>query len=272
MNRVELEGVLAHELSHISNNDILVSARWPSPWSVASRWSRHRHPLHLVGWRAPGRRPRRQQPGRRILALVGFLLLILAPLIAKVMQAAMSRSRESLADVSAVQLTRYPPGLISALEKLPRRHDGDPLGVQGHGPPLDRAADGRRPRKRVSSPAQPPVRHAPPARGADRRAPGAVRPAYASDGRPRVVAVAAALGGPRRLREQRQDGGDHVDAPTLPPSFAATTAPPPPPSTTPDGSTVPATDDADHRGRPGMAADRHPGARTPCARSCRPSS
>ena len=52
------------------------------------------------------------------LAFVGFLLLILAPLLARVMHLAVSRRRESLADVSAVSLTRYPPGLISALEKL----------------------------------------------------------------------------------------------------------------------------------------------------------
>jgi heat shock protein HtpX len=52
------------------------------------------------------------------LAFVGFALLILAPIAAKVMQAAISRQRETLADVSACQMTRYPPGLISALEKL----------------------------------------------------------------------------------------------------------------------------------------------------------
>ena len=59
------------------------------------------------------------------------------------MQAAVSRRRETLADVSACQMTRYPPGLISALEKLPRRHHGDPLGLDGDGPPVDRAADVR---------------------------------------------------------------------------------------------------------------------------------
>jgi heat shock protein HtpX len=52
------------------------------------------------------------------IALIGFAFLIFAPIIAKAMQAAVSRRRETLADVSAVQLTRYPPGLISALEKL----------------------------------------------------------------------------------------------------------------------------------------------------------
>ena len=52
------------------------------------------------------------------MALIGFALLILAPFVAKAMQAAVSRRRETLADVSACQLTRYPPGLIGALEKL----------------------------------------------------------------------------------------------------------------------------------------------------------
>jgi heat shock protein HtpX len=56
--------------------------------------------------------------GANPLALVGFVLLIFAPIIARAMQATISRRRETLADVSAVQLTRYPPGLISALEKL----------------------------------------------------------------------------------------------------------------------------------------------------------
>ncbi len=49
---------------------------------------------------------------------MGFALLILAPLIAQLMQFAVSRRRESLADMSGVELTRYPPGLIAALEKL----------------------------------------------------------------------------------------------------------------------------------------------------------
>src|SRR5204863_5171160 len=52
------------------------------------------------------------------LALIGLGLLILAPIFARLMQFAVSRRRESLADVSGVSLTRYPPGLISALEKL----------------------------------------------------------------------------------------------------------------------------------------------------------
>jgi heat shock protein HtpX len=57
-----------------------------------------------------------------IFAIFGFVLLIFAPIIASLMQLAVSRRREYLADVSGVQLTRYPPGLISALEKLDADH------------------------------------------------------------------------------------------------------------------------------------------------------
>ena len=65
--------------------------------------------VHREGDRSDGANP---------LALVGFVLLIVSPIIARLLQAAVSRNRETLADVSACQLTRYPPGLISALEKL----------------------------------------------------------------------------------------------------------------------------------------------------------
>jgi heat shock protein HtpX len=117
MNRIELEGVIAHELSHIKNYDILVS-------TIA---------VTLVGfialasdigirtlWWSGGRSRDDDRGGgpAAILAIVGFALLILAPLIAQLMQFAVSRRRESLADMSGVELTRYPPGLISALEKL----------------------------------------------------------------------------------------------------------------------------------------------------------
>ena len=65
-----------------------------------------------------------------ILAILGFVLLALSPLIARAMQAAVSRKRETLADVSGVELTRYPPGLISALEKL--RDDYTVVGSASH--------------------------------------------------------------------------------------------------------------------------------------------
>jgi heat shock protein HtpX len=117
LNRVELEGVIAHELSHIKNYDILVSTLAVTlvgavaiVTDLAIRmlwWNGGRH-------RRSGDRGGHNNP----LAIVGFILLILAPIIAKAMQAAISRRRETLADISACQLTRYPPGLISALEKL----------------------------------------------------------------------------------------------------------------------------------------------------------
>ena len=61
---------------------------------------------------------RSNNPAGAILALLGFVLLIFAPLIATLMKYAVSRNREYLADASGVQLTRYPPGLVSALQKL----------------------------------------------------------------------------------------------------------------------------------------------------------
>lgn len=117
MNRIELEAVLAHELSHVKNNDILVATlavtmvgllALVSDFFIRFRW-----------WNG-GRRGRDEPQGGAapVLALVGFALLVLAPLIAKLLQFAVSRRRESLADVSAVEMTRYPPGMIAALEKL----------------------------------------------------------------------------------------------------------------------------------------------------------
>ena len=117
LNRVELEGVIAHELSHIRNYDILVSTLAVTMVGAVALLSDLA--IRMTWWNG-GRVRREGDRGDRgnPLAIVGFVLLILAPLIAKVMQAAISRQRETLADVSACQMTRYPPGLISALEKL----------------------------------------------------------------------------------------------------------------------------------------------------------
>jgi heat shock protein HtpX len=118
MNRVELEGVLAHELSHIKNYDILISTLAVTMVGAVALLSDVA--IRFMGW-GGGRNNRSDRdsgPAGAILAMLGFVLLILAPLIAQLMQLAVSRNRESLADVSAVKMTRYPPGLISALEKL----------------------------------------------------------------------------------------------------------------------------------------------------------
>ena len=117
MNRVELEGVLAHELSHIRNYDILVSTL--AVTLVGGIAILTDTAIRLMWWN--GGRVRRdgdRNEGNNPLAFVGFALLIVAPILAKIMQATISRRRETLADISACQMTRYPPGLISALEKL----------------------------------------------------------------------------------------------------------------------------------------------------------
>jgi heat shock protein HtpX len=117
MNRVELEGVVAHELSHIRNYDILVSTL--AVTLVGSVALLSNFAVRAMWWNG-GRVSRSgdREGGGNPLALVGFVFIIIAPFIAKAMQAAVSRQRETLADVSACQITRYPPGLISALEKL----------------------------------------------------------------------------------------------------------------------------------------------------------
>jgi len=117
LNRVELEGVVAHELSHIRNYDILVSTLAVTMVGAVALMTDLA--IRMMWWNG-GRVPRRgdHSDSNNPLAFVGFALLIIAPLVARAMQATISRRRETLADVSACQLTRYPPGLISALEKL----------------------------------------------------------------------------------------------------------------------------------------------------------
>jgi heat shock protein HtpX len=118
MNRVELEGVIAHELSHVKNYDILVTTVAVTAVGAIALLS----DLGLrFMWFGGGsdRRDRADSGGLGIiLVILAFALLILAPFIALLMQFAVSRRRELLADASGVQLTRYPPGLVAALEKL----------------------------------------------------------------------------------------------------------------------------------------------------------
>ena len=116
MNRVELEGVIAHELSHVRNYDILVSTL--AVTLVGSIALLANIGMRMMWWNGGRVRRDGDRNGGNPLALVGLVFLIFAPIIGKLMQAAVSRRRETLADVSACQMTRYPPGLISALEKL----------------------------------------------------------------------------------------------------------------------------------------------------------
>ena len=117
MNRIELEAVLAHELSHIKNYDVLVATLAVTMVGLLALVSDFF--IRFMWWNG-GRRGRNDREGGAApaLAIFGFALLVLAPLIAKLLQFAVSRGRESLADVSAVEMTRYPPGMISSLEKL----------------------------------------------------------------------------------------------------------------------------------------------------------
>jgi heat shock protein HtpX len=117
MNRVELEGVLAHELSHIRNYDVLVMTLAVTMVGIIALLSDFF--LRWMFW-GGARRSDNNDAGvlGLVFALFGFFLLIFAPIIASLMQFAVSRRREYLADASGVQMTRYPPGLISALEKL----------------------------------------------------------------------------------------------------------------------------------------------------------
>ena len=115
----ELEGVIAHEMAHIKNYDILLSA-------VVTVMVGFIVMLSDIFTRTFFYRDSKDRDndskGNAILMLVGLVLLILAPILGKIMQMAVSRRREFLADSTAVQFTRNPDGLISALKKL----DNDP--------------------------------------------------------------------------------------------------------------------------------------------------
>lgn len=114
MTRPELEGVIAHELSHIKNRDILlmtVAVVLAGFVALAADFF-----LRISFW-GGGRRDDREG-GNGILAVVAIIAIVLAPIAAKLIQLAVSRRREYLADASGVLLTRYPEGLASALSKI----------------------------------------------------------------------------------------------------------------------------------------------------------
>lgn len=115
MDRTELEGVIAHELSHVKNYDILLASivavlvgtlAMVSDWVIRSMW-----------W---GNRDRDNDRENRnpIFFILLIISLIVTPIVATIIQLAISRKREYLADASGVLLTRYPEGLARALEKI----------------------------------------------------------------------------------------------------------------------------------------------------------
>jgi len=118
LDRLELEGVVAHELAHIKNYDTLVqtlAAVMAGTVVLLSDWM-------VRSWLWGGGRRRNNESGGgnvgAILALVAVALLVLSPLFAAIIQMAISRKREFLADANGALLTRYPPGLANALRKI----------------------------------------------------------------------------------------------------------------------------------------------------------
>lgn len=123
MNRQELEGVIAHEMSHILNFDtrLMMLASVMAGFAVLIADVIFRSML----WGGHGRSDKGGGGVFIALLAIGVVFAVLTPVIAQVLQLAISRKREYLADASAVQLTRYPPGLMSALSKLAA--DKEPL-------------------------------------------------------------------------------------------------------------------------------------------------
>jgi len=124
LNRTELEGVIAHELSHVKNYDIRVMSIVTilvGLVALMADWF-----IRISYW-GGSRRNRDNEGGQlqAIFMLLGFVLALLSPLIANLIKLAISRRREFLADASGAALTKYPEGLASALEKL--AGDREPL-------------------------------------------------------------------------------------------------------------------------------------------------
>ena len=115
LDRTELEGVIAHELSHVGNHDIrvmLLVTVLVGTVALLSDWG-----LRSMFW-GRGRRDRGGGNAGVIILIVALVLAVLTPIIAQLIRLAVSRQREFLADASGALLTRYPPGLASALRKI----------------------------------------------------------------------------------------------------------------------------------------------------------
>ena len=114
MDRDELQGVIAHEMSHVANRDTLVSAVAATTAGAIAILSDF---LTRMMWFGGGR-DRRDSNQNPLLLIVSLAILILAPIAAMLLRSAISRRRESLADATAVSFTRNPAGLRRALETL----------------------------------------------------------------------------------------------------------------------------------------------------------
>ena len=110
MDREELEGVLAHEMSHVKNFDVRLLLVVTTMIGMAAL-------IASAFWNSVGRMRLRGQ-GAVVVLAIGIIFTLIAFLVGPLMQLALSRQRESLADVSGVELTRNPTGLINALQKI----------------------------------------------------------------------------------------------------------------------------------------------------------
>lgn len=124
LDRLELEGVLAHELSHVKNYDVRLATVASVLVGMVILLSDMFQRSMFWGRRRGSREGR---GGSGLVVLVGLALAVLAPLFAQLLRLAISRNREYLADSSAAMLTRYPEGLAGALEKISA--DPEPLEV-----------------------------------------------------------------------------------------------------------------------------------------------
>lgn len=119
LSRTELEGVIAHELSHIKNYDtrlMTIVAVLVGSIAMILDWS------WRISWHGGGRRDNNKE-GNAIIMVIGIIFIILAPIIATCIQLAISRRREFYADASSAHLTRQPSGLIGALKKIAAHED-----------------------------------------------------------------------------------------------------------------------------------------------------
>ena len=125
LSKVELEGVLAHELSHVGNYDIRLMAVVSILVGLAALLADIF--LRSLWFSGRDRDDNRNANAQMIFLAIGIILAILSPIIASLIQLSISRKREYLADASGALLTRYPEGLASALEKISK--DKEPLEV-----------------------------------------------------------------------------------------------------------------------------------------------
>jgi heat shock protein HtpX len=122
LERDEIEGVIGHELSHILNYDILFATLVAVLVGLVAILSN----VFLRSWRFGGKSRDREggRGGAGWIIIVGILLAIISPFIVRLVQSAVSRKREFMADASGAKLTRYPEGLASALEKIKNYNRG----------------------------------------------------------------------------------------------------------------------------------------------------